>query len=171
ARRRSSGCTAIGKASACPSRWASEARSTSSRGRSAELHAWCRTRDLSGRGGLRRSRGGCGGATCSRTLRSFAALPASTGAGHERRRRRSTIDVAHTLVASILKALVVFGTRPEAVKLAPVIMELGCRPDAVTVLCATGQHREMLDQVLEIFDLHPDHDLDVMTADQQPCDV
>ena len=74
-------------------------------------------------------------------------------------------------MATILKALIVFGTRPEAVKLAPVIMELGCRPDAVTVLCATGQHREMLDQVLEIFDLHPDHDLDVMTADQQPCDV
>jgi UDP-N-acetylglucosamine 2-epimerase len=70
-----------------------------------------------------------------------------------------------------MKTLIVFGTRPEAVKLAPVVMELRRRPEAQAVLCATGQHREMLDQVLRLFDLRPDHDLDVMRADQQPGDV
>jgi len=70
-----------------------------------------------------------------------------------------------------MKALVVFGTRPEAVKLAPLVMELRRRPEAEPILCATGQHREMLDQVLRLFDLRPDHDLDVMTIDQQPGDV
>ena len=71
----------------------------------------------------------------------------------------------------MMKALVVFGTRPEAVKLAPLIMELRRRPDVETVLCATGQHREMLDQVLRLFELRPDHDLDLMKTDQQPGDV
>ena len=70
-----------------------------------------------------------------------------------------------------MKALIVFGTRPEAVKLAPVVMELRRRAEAEPVLCATGQHREMLDQVLRIFDLQPDHDLDLMKANQQPADV
>ena len=66
-----------------------------------------------------------------------------------------------------MKTLVVFGTRPEAVKLAPLVMELR-RRGADTVLCVTGQHREMLDQVLALFGLHPDHDLDLMKVDQQP---
>ena len=70
-----------------------------------------------------------------------------------------------------MKALIVFGTRPEAVKLAPLIMELRQRPEAEPVLCATGQHREMLDQVLRLFELRPDHDLDLMRTDQQPGDV
>lgn len=70
-----------------------------------------------------------------------------------------------------MKALIVFGTRPEAVKLAPLIMELRRRGDAQPVLCATGQHREMLDQVLRLFELRPDHDLDLMKTDQQPGDV
>lgn len=70
-----------------------------------------------------------------------------------------------------MKSLIVLGTRPEAVKLAPVIMELRRRPDAQAVICATGQHREMLDQVLRLFDLRPDHDLNLMKADQQPGDV
>jgi UDP-N-acetylglucosamine 2-epimerase len=71
----------------------------------------------------------------------------------------------------VLKPLIVFGTRPEAVKLAPLVMELRRRPDALPILCATGQHREMLDQVLRLFELHPDHDLDLMRTDQQPADV
>lgn len=71
----------------------------------------------------------------------------------------------------MMKALVVFGTRPEAVKLAPLIMELRRRPDVETVLCATGQHREMLDQVLRLFELRPDHNLDLMKTDQQPADI
>ena len=70
-----------------------------------------------------------------------------------------------------MKTLIVFGTRPEAVKLAPLVMELGRRPDAEVVLCVTGQHRQMLDQVLRLFELRPDHDLDLMKPNQQPGDV
>jgi UDP-N-acetylglucosamine 2-epimerase (non-hydrolysing) len=70
-----------------------------------------------------------------------------------------------------LRALVVFGTRPEAIKLAPIIFELRRRPDVQAILCVTAQHREMLDQVLDIFELVPDADLDVMRADQRPEDV
>jgi UDP-N-acetylglucosamine 2-epimerase len=70
-----------------------------------------------------------------------------------------------------LRALVVFGTRPEAIKLAPVILELRKRPDVDTLVCVTAQHREMLDQVLQIFGLVPDEDLDMMRADQRPEDV
>jgi UDP-N-acetylglucosamine 2-epimerase (non-hydrolysing) len=65
------------------------------------------------------------------------------------------------------RLLFVFGTRPEAIKLAPVIDEL--RRDAQRFdvrICTTGQHRQMLDQVLRLFDLQPDVDLDLMTADQ-----
>jgi UDP-N-acetylglucosamine 2-epimerase len=70
-----------------------------------------------------------------------------------------------------LKVLVVFGTRPEAIKLAPVIFELRRRPDVEVIVCVTAQHREMLDQVLDIFELVPDTDLDVMRANQRPEDV
>lgn len=65
-----------------------------------------------------------------------------------------------------MKALVVFGTRPEAIKLAPVIKAMQECPDITPVICVTGQHREMLDQVLEIFDIQPDVDLDLMTPGQ-----
>lgn len=65
-----------------------------------------------------------------------------------------------------MKVLTVFGTRPEAIKLAPVIMELKSRPDVETVTCVTGQHREMLDQVLGVFHLTPDHDLNIMKPGQ-----
>jgi UDP-N-acetylglucosamine 2-epimerase (non-hydrolysing) len=68
---------------------------------------------------------------------------------------------------SRMKILVVMGTRPEAIKLAPVIMQLRRHQDRVqTVLCATGQHREMLQQALEPFGLRPDINLAVMTANQ-----
>jgi UDP-N-acetylglucosamine 2-epimerase (non-hydrolysing) len=63
----------------------------------------------------------------------------------------------------MIKVLTVFGTRPEAIKLAPVIKELERRPEQfVSRICVTGQHREMLDQMLELFDIQPDHDLNVM---------
>jgi UDP-N-acetylglucosamine 2-epimerase (non-hydrolysing) len=66
-----------------------------------------------------------------------------------------------------LKVLIVFGTRPEAIKLAPVIKELERYPDEFTSLvCVTAQHREMLDQVLQIFDIQPDYDLNVMLPNQ-----
>ena len=61
------------------------------------------------------------------------------------------------------KIMLVFGTRPEAIKMAPLIKELQKYPDQFqTIVCVTGQHREMLDQVLHIFDIHPDYDLNIM---------
>lgn len=66
-----------------------------------------------------------------------------------------------------LEILAVYGTRPEAIKMAPVIEALKRRPDAFSVrVCTTGQHREMLDQVQEIFGLRPDLDLNLMRPDQ-----
>jgi UDP-N-acetylglucosamine 2-epimerase (non-hydrolysing) len=66
-----------------------------------------------------------------------------------------------------LKVLSIFGTRPEAIKLAPVIQTLRGAPQEFTArVCVTGQHRELLDQVLHLFDIRPDHDLAVMQPDQ-----
>lgn len=66
-----------------------------------------------------------------------------------------------------LKVLSIFGTRPEAIKLAPVIQALRAQPKEFTSrVCVTGQHRELLDQVLRLFDIRPDHDLAVMQPDQ-----
>jgi UDP-N-acetylglucosamine 2-epimerase (non-hydrolysing) len=66
-----------------------------------------------------------------------------------------------------VKVLTVIGTRPEAIKMAPVIKELEKYPDEIqSVVCATAQHREMLDQVLSIFDIRPDYDLNVMLPNQ-----
>lgn len=62
--------------------------------------------------------------------------------------------------------LFVFGTRPEAIKLAPVILELRRRLEFHVSVCVTAQHREMLDQVLETFDIRPDYDLDIMCPGQ-----
>jgi len=66
-----------------------------------------------------------------------------------------------------MRILSVFGTRPEAIKMAPVIKELAKHPDEIeSVVCATAQHREMLDQVLDTFDIHSNYDLDVMLPGQ-----
>lgn len=65
-----------------------------------------------------------------------------------------------------MKVLFVFGTRPEAIKLAPVIKELSGRPNFNCKICVTGQHREMLAQVLQLFELKPDWNLDVMRPNQ-----
>jgi len=67
---------------------------------------------------------------------------------------------------SVARVLVVFGTRPEAIKLAPVILGLAAAPGVDLRTCVTGQHRAMLDQVLSLFDIAPDYDLDVMEPDQ-----
>jgi UDP-N-acetylglucosamine 2-epimerase (non-hydrolysing) len=76
--------------------------------------------------------------------------------------------------------LTVFGTRPEAIKLAPVLKELQRRQDADATgngssmrsrICVTGQHREMLDQVLQLFGIVPDYDLQIMTGNQTPAQV
>jgi UDP-N-acetylglucosamine 2-epimerase (non-hydrolysing) len=72
----------------------------------------------------------------------------------------------------VKKVLVALGTRPEAIKLASVILELKKHPDTFqTVVCATGQHRQMLDQVLTFFGIEPDHDVDVMREDQSLSDL
>ncbi|MFW5713529.1 MAG: non-hydrolyzing UDP-N-acetylglucosamine 2-epimerase, partial [Brevefilum sp.] len=66
-----------------------------------------------------------------------------------------------------LRVMVVFGTRPEAVKMSPVIKELQRHADQIhTTVCITAQHREMLDQVLDVFEITPDIDLDLMETDQ-----
>ena len=67
--------------------------------------------------------------------------------------------------------LLVFGTRPEAIKMCPLVNELKTRPDIKTVVCVTGQHRQMLDQVLEAFDVTPDYDLNLMKERQTLFDV
>ena len=70
------------------------------------------------------------------------------------------------------KVLLVFGTRPEAIKMAPLVKEFQKYPDSYeTVVCVTGQHREMLDQVLKIFDITPDYDLNIMKQGQDLYDV
>ena len=75
-------------------------------------------------------------------------------------RKRKEIKV------SKIKVMMVFGTRPEAIKMAPLALELKKHDDIETIVCVTAQHREMLDQVLEIFDITPDFDLDIMKERQ-----
>lgn len=68
---------------------------------------------------------------------------------------------------SKIKVMTIFGVRPEAIKMAPLILELQKHPEHIeSVVCVTAQHREMLDQVLEVFKLVPDYDLDVMKPNQ-----
>ncbi len=70
------------------------------------------------------------------------------------------------------KVLLVFGTRPEAIKMAPLVHELKKYPDQFdTQVCVTGQHREMLDQVLDLFQIVPDYDLNIMRPNQDLYDV
>ncbi|TFE29090.1 non-hydrolyzing UDP-N-acetylglucosamine 2-epimerase [Cohnella luojiensis] len=68
--------------------------------------------------------------------------------------------------------MTIFGVRPEAIKMAPLILELQKYPDHIEpIVCVTAQHRQMLDQVLEVFDIKPDYDLDVMQASQTLNDI
>ena len=68
--------------------------------------------------------------------------------------------------------MLVFGTRPEAIKMAPLVKALqACADSFKTVVCVTGQHREMLDQVLRIFDIQPDYDLNIMRQGQDLYDI
>ena len=70
------------------------------------------------------------------------------------------------------KIMLVFGTRPEAIKMAPLVKEFQKHPDKFeTICCVTGQHREMLDQVLNIFEIEPDYDLNIMKKGQDLYDV
>ena len=71
-----------------------------------------------------------------------------------------------------MKVMLVFGTRPEAIKLAPLVRALKAQaPTLQTVVCVSAQHREMLDQVLQLFDIAPDHDLNIMRPKQDLFDV
>ncbi len=65
-----------------------------------------------------------------------------------------------------LRVLSIFGTRPEAVKMAPVVHALQKHPLVESIVCVTAQHRQMLDQILQLFNIHPDFDLDLMKPNQ-----
>ena len=69
------------------------------------------------------------------------------------------------------KIFVVFGTRPEAIKMCPLVNELKSRDNIITKVCVTGQHRQMLDQVLEIFNIVPDYDISIMKDKQTLFDI
>ena len=69
------------------------------------------------------------------------------------------------------KIMLVFGTRPEAIKMCPLVNELRLRKNIRTIVCVTGQHRQMLDQVLEVFSVTPDYDLSIMKDRQTLFDV
>lgn len=70
-----------------------------------------------------------------------------------------------------IKVMTVFGTRPEAIKMAPLIKQLESTPGIESKVCVTAQHREMLDMVLELFKIKPDHDLDIMKHGQTISDI
>lgn len=70
-----------------------------------------------------------------------------------------------------IKVITVFGTRPEAIKMAPLVKELKSRNEIECIVCVTAQHREMLDQVLDVFNITPDYDLDIMQQGQTLSDI
>lgn len=71
----------------------------------------------------------------------------------------------------MVKVLTIFGTRPEAIKMAPIVKELKSREEIQCKVCVTAQHRQMLDQVLEVFEIKPDYDLDIMKQGQTLSDI
>ncbi len=71
----------------------------------------------------------------------------------------------------MIKVMTIFGTRPEAIKMAPLVKELQSRKEIECIVCVTAQHREMLDQVLETFDIKPDYDLNIMKQGQTLSDI
>ncbi len=71
----------------------------------------------------------------------------------------------------MIKVMSVFGTRPEAIKMCPLVKELESREEIESIVCVTGQHREMLDAVLKVFDVKPDYDLSIMKQNQTLFDV
>lgn len=71
----------------------------------------------------------------------------------------------------VIKVMSIFGTRPEAIKMAPLVKELEKREEIESIVCVTAQHRQMLDQVLETFQIKPDYDLDIMKQGQTLSDI
>src|SRR5436305_930834 len=88
----------------------------------------------------------------------LARISAEPGSQADARSSRSSCE---------MKVTTIFGTRPEAIKLAPVVLALRAQPQVESHVCVTGQHREMLDQVLQVFDIVPDHDLNIMQVGQR----
>src|SRR5688572_14441620 len=89
---------------------------------------------------------------------------------HSRRNRGRLPD--GIVDRAMLKVLIIFGTRPAAIKLAPVIQELAKHSAYVdTKVCITAQHREMLDQVMALFQIRPDYDLDFFFKDPSPSEI
>ena len=80
-------------------------------------------------------------------------------------------DINLTLLDSHGKRMSVFGTRPEAIKMAPLVLELDSRPEFESIVCVTAQHRQMLDGVLDCFSISPDYDLDIMQSGQTLSDI
>ena len=70
-----------------------------------------------------------------------------------------------------MKVLAIFGTRPEAIKMAPLIQRMSKSIVISPFVCVTGQHRQMLDQVLDLFEITPDFDLNIMSAKQDLSDI
>ena len=70
-----------------------------------------------------------------------------------------------------LKVMSIFGTRPEAIKMAPLVLELSRREGIESLVCVTAQHREMLDSVLDIFGISPKYDLNIMKSSQSLSDI
>ena len=70
-----------------------------------------------------------------------------------------------------IKVMTIFGTRPEAIKMAPLVKELESRDEIESIVCVTAQHREMLDQVLKAFEIEPDYDLNIMKSGQTLVDI
>lgn len=71
----------------------------------------------------------------------------------------------------MIKVMTIFGTRPEAIKMAPLVKELDNRKEIESIVCVTAQHREMLDQVLKTFDIKPDYDLNIMKQGQSLSEI
>ena len=71
----------------------------------------------------------------------------------------------------MIKVMSIFGTRPEAIKMAPLVKELEKREEIESIVCVTAQHRQMLDQVLETFKIKPDYDLNIMKDGQTLGDI
>ena len=70
-----------------------------------------------------------------------------------------------------IKVMTIFGTRPEAIKMAPLVKELEKREEIESIVCVTAQHRQMLDQVLDTFNITPDYDLNIMKQGQTLVDI
>lgn len=99
-----------------------------------------------------------------KTTHDFVAVPLGTAEGGVETKRSASGSVR---AQNVRRIMTIFGTRPEAIKVAPILKAVEASPDLENVIVVTGQHREMLDQVIEMFGIVPDHDLDIMSQGQE----